>query len=106
MFSLKVENDDEDADDDDEGFVASKLAVVGANDGTGGVDVDDVGVEDAVEGVGEYWHDCSDSTSDDVDLLYSCLACVAAKTGSAVTAGGVDVDDVGVEDAVEGAGEC
>ena len=54
VFFLKVENDDEDVDDDEEGFVASKLAVVDANDGTGGVDVDDVGVEDAVEGVGEY----------------------------------------------------
>jgi hypothetical protein len=53
-FSWKVENDDEDVDDDEEGFVASKLAVVDANDGTGGVDVDDVGVDDAVEGVGEY----------------------------------------------------
>ena len=37
-------------------------------------------------------------------MLYSCLACVAAKTGSAVTAGGVDVDDVGGVDVLKTAG--
>ena len=36
-------------------------------------------------------------------MLYSCLACVAAETGSAVTAGGVD-DDVGGVDVMETAG--
>ena len=57
----------ESADDADDSFAASKyIAFVDANDGNDGFD--DVGVEDAVEGVGECWDDNSDSDSDDVDL--------------------------------------
>jgi len=63
-------------EDADDSFAASKyLAFVDASDGTDGVD--DVVVGDAVEDVGGYWDDNSDSTSDDADLLSICLACVA-----------------------------
>ena len=54
VFFLKVENDDEDVDDDDEGCVASKLAVVDANDGTGGVDVDEPQPQSSGSLIGEY----------------------------------------------------
>ena len=49
-----MENDDEDVDGDEEGFVASKLAAVDANDGTGGVDVDEPQPQSSGSLIGEY----------------------------------------------------